>query len=71
VPAVVSIYRPGDRVLVEYPPGVYEVVIQRSGVEDGRLWLYGVSAGVALTFTARQVLRRLGPNERVGWPAAV
>lgn len=68
---VVSIYRPGDRVLVEYPPGVYEVVIQRSGFEAGRLWLYGVSQGLALTFMPRQVLRRLGPHERIGWPAAV
>jgi hypothetical protein len=69
--AVVSISRPGDRVLVEYPPGFYDILIQSTGFEDGLLWLYGVSAGVAMAFTARQVLRRLGPHERVGWPAAV
>ena len=68
---VVSIYRPGDRVLVEYPPGFYDIVIQSCGFEDGLLWLYGVSSGVAMAFTARQVLRRLGPHDRVGWPAAV
>jgi hypothetical protein len=67
---VVSIYRPGDRVLVEFPPGFYQVVIQSTGYEDGLLWLYGVSSGLALAFTARQVLRRLGPYDRVGWPAA-
>lgn len=68
---VVSIYRPGDRVLVEYPPGFYEVVIQSTGFEGGRLWLYGVGRGVAFSFTARQVARRLGLHERIGWPAAV
>ena len=67
---VASIYRPGDRVLVECPPGFYDIVIHSTGFEGGLHWLYGVSAGVAMSFTARQVLRRLGPHERVGWPTS-
>lgn len=64
---VASIYRPGDRVLVDYFPGFYEVIIQRSEIKRDGLWLYGVAGAVALSFPARQVAARLAPGEKLDW----
>lgn len=64
---VISLYRAGDRVLVEQLCVCYEVTVRHSEFRDGRLWLYGAGVGCAMVFPAAQVIRRLGPGEAVAW----
>jgi hypothetical protein len=63
-----SIFRRGDRVLVELESGLYVLVIQSSEIIDGELWLYGAGPGSIKTFQAECIVRRLAPGERFTWP---
>lgn len=58
-----SIYRRGDRVLVELPSGYYLLVIQDSKIIGGELWLEGRALDYS-TSLPRQVHRAAAGNRR-------
>jgi hypothetical protein len=70
VAVVRSIYRKGDRVLVELESGIYDLVIQSSELLGGELWLYGMGPGFVKTFQAECIIRRLTPGEVFTWPTS-
>jgi hypothetical protein len=62
-----SIYRMGDRVLVELPPWFYVLVIQSWQIIQGELWLYAKMGNSTMPFPASCVVRRLAPGEDFTW----
>jgi hypothetical protein len=66
-----SIYRRGDRVLVELPSGRYRLVIQSAEIVGGELWLHGEASEFSKTFPARCVVRRLAPGEAFTRPTSM
>jgi len=66
-PEVRPIYREGDRVLVEFPFGYCEVIIEGTEIEGGQLRLYGVCVGLGLRFTSEAVVYRLARYQVVSW----
>jgi hypothetical protein len=62
------IYRRGDRVLVNLPPGYYGLVIHASDFIDGEVWFYGRGADVIMPFPATKIVRRLAPDEPLTRP---
>ncbi|MDT5268422.1 MAG: hypothetical protein QOH49_608 [Acidobacteriota bacterium] len=62
-----SIYRTGDRVVVELPHGFYVLTIHSAEVIAGELWLRGSWMGFGTSFPARCIIRRLAPGERFHW----
>lgn len=53
------IFRKGDRLLVKFPFGSCEMVVQRHAIKSGRVWLYGMCYGFVVLFFASQVIRRI------------
>jgi hypothetical protein len=62
-----SIYRRGDRVLVELPPWFYVLVIQSWEIIQGDLWLYAKVGAFTMPFPAVCIVRRLAPGEDFTW----
>lgn len=63
-----SIYRAGDRVLVELPPWFYLLKIESWEVIQGELWLHAKVGSSTMPFPAACVVRRLAPGEVFIWP---
>jgi len=64
-----SIYRRGDRVLVELESGFYVLVIQTSEIAGGELWLHAAGFGFEFgtSFRAKCIVRRLRRGEVLIW----
>lgn len=67
VAEVRSIYRRGDRLLVNLPPDYYVLLVQSWEIIGGQLWLYATVKGVTIPFPATDVVRRLAPGEVFTW----
>lgn len=61
------IYRKEDRVLVKFPFGSCEVVVQRHAIKSGRVLLYGVCYGFVVPFFTSQVIRRITLHQAFDW----
>lgn len=62
-----SIYRRGDRVLVELTPDFYVVLVQSWEIIGGELWLHAKVKDSTIPFPATNVVRRLAPGEVFTW----
>lgn len=62
-----SIYRRGDRVIVELPPVFYVLLIRSWEIIGGELWLSAKVNGSTMPFPATSVVRRLAPGEVFTW----
>ena len=58
-----SIYRRGDRIVVELPPDFYVLLVQSWEIIGGQLWLSAMVEGSIVAFPATNVVRRLAPGE--------
>jgi hypothetical protein len=58
-----SIYRRGDRIVVELPPDFYVLLVRSWEIIGGELWLHAKVGGFTIPFPATRVIRRLAPSE--------
>jgi hypothetical protein len=62
-----SIYRNGDRIVVELPPDFYVLLVRSGEIIGGELWLHAKVGSAIIPFPATKVIRRLAPGEIFTW----